>query len=343
MSVGGFIPIMDPSVNDTREPAKPKDWPRDEHFKEVPLVTKSETQTRRTSIQSLGHVDKIGTSTISHLTTSISPILSTLLPKAETTTEKPSVEELSEEDDEFVENPEEMEPRNPNKFEKMSFEEELYRQNQEMTESSPKFTSPIYQTSTTTESTTVEDRNEMPSSTTTESEPPVRESVEAFDESNINFNESSSLSADHLIAPDSIISSDVPNKIPSLPAKAGKITKVFSPSPPPPNSNEISKLLSPFYPQQYSSEPPTSFDNEFQPNQIYQQMFNENERISESPQYERDDMEWYYINYNQSHSNPILNYNLQPYDNFERNPATKLHINGVAGAIVLIVIRNLVL
>lgn len=343
MIVGGFVPIQDPSKNETKQEIRnSNNWPRDEDFKEVQLVTKSESQTKRTSTKSasIGHVDKIGTSTISHLTTSISPILSTLVPKVELMTEKSNIEDISgEEEDEEEEEPEVViESRIPNKFDKMKFEEEIYRQNQEIEQNSP----PTIYVSSTTDNIRNENRDENfmlpPSSSTTEAEP-VRESAENFDDFD-NSNGSSSLSADHLIAPGSIISSDLPNKIP---AKAGKITKVFSPAPPAANSNEISKLLSPFYPQQFSSEPPTNYDNEYQPNQIYQQTFNDNERISEAPEYERDDMEWYFNNYNQSQSNPILNYNLQPYDNFERSSATTLNFNCLSSAIVLIVIRCLTL
>lgn len=93
---------------------------------------------------------------------------------------------------------------------------------------------------------------------------------------------------------DNIVSQENPNKSLTLPAKAGKITKVFSSPPPVSNSHEISKLLSPFYPQQFSSEPPTSFDNEYQPNQIFTQTFNDHDQISDTP-YERNDMEWFVI------------------------------------------------
>lgn len=342
MTVGGFIPIDDPTKNSTQEEPKVSHWPSDDDFKEVQLVTKSETITKRTSTTSIGQIDKIGSSTISHLATSISPILSTLVPKVELITERPHVEENSEEEEEEEEADEashEIESRNPNKLDKIKFEEEIFRQNQEITSSSRKYPSTSFFSST-TENVIVDYPNDNfmspPSSTTTKSE-----SAENFEESIDNFNGSSSLSADHLIAPGSIISSDIPNKIPPLPVKAGKITKVLSPAPPVANNNEISKLMSPFYPQQFSSEPPTSFDNEYQPNQIYQQTFSDNERISEAPQYNRDDMEWYFNNYNQSHSNPILNYNLQPYDHFERSSSNQLNFSCFHSALLLIVIRIL--
>lgn len=339
MTVGGFIPIQDPVKNGTKEEVKNNKWPADDNFKEVQLVTKSESITKRTSSMStsVGHVDKIGPSTVSHLTTSISPILSTLVPRVEIITERPNVDD-QEDPEEQEEESHEIESRVPNKSDKMSFEEEIYRQNQETTQNAPSY-STAYVTSTTENG--MKDNGianfRSPPSSTTESEP-FRESSENFDDVD-NFNGSSSLSADHLIAPGSIISEEAPNKVPSLPGKAGKITKVFSPSPPVANSNEISKLLTPFYPQQYSSEPPTNDDNEYQPNQIYQQTFNNNERVSDAPQYERDDMEWYFKDYNQSLSNPILNYNLQPYDNFERSSANRNYFNCMRAAIVLIVIR----
>lgn len=333
--VGGFIPIQDPSKNDTKEVTKPNDWPKDDGFKEVQLVTKSESQTKRTSSKSasIGQIDKIGSSTVSHLSTSISPILSTLVPRVEVVTEKPQPQFDDHEDDEeeSEEESREVHSRNTNK---MSLEEEIFRQNQEMKNQPTKVI-----LSTTTENGEVENGENIMSSSTTESEP-IRESAEAFDEANENFNGSSSLSADHLIAPGSILPQDISSKATIIP-KAGKITKVFSPAPPAANSNEVSKLLNPFYPQQYSSEPPTGFDNEYQPNQLYPQTFSENERMSEAPQYEREDMDWYFNNYNQSQSNPILNYNLQPYETYERSSVADLKISGLGTALVLIVIRNL--
>lgn len=349
--VGGFIPIQDPTRNETEDHTKRNDWPQDDGFKEVQLVTKSDQppiKRNPTKPASFGIIDKVGSSTVSHLTTSISPILSTLVPKVELMTEKTNVDE-SVEQEEIDETSHETESRIPNKFEKMNFEEEIYRNNQEMEHKmTPSYPSTSYSSST-TENVLIEYNNDNfvtpPVSSTTESEPNNHESAENFDDLNDNFNGSSSLSAGHLIAPGSIISHDpTPYKAPILPGKAGKITKVVSPSPPVTvnvNSNEISKLLSPFYPQQQSSEPPTGFDNEYQPNQIYTQTFNDNERISEAPQYERDDMEWYFNNYNQSQSNPILNYNLQPFDNYERSSATKLTLGSISSAIVLIVIRIL--
>lgn len=322
MTVGGFIPIQDPTKNETKKEIRDESsWPRDEDFKEVQLVTKSESQTKRTSTisSSIAHLDKFGTSTVSHLSTSISPILSTLVPKFDAITEKTNIEETSEEEEEEEE--EETEMKMPNKFDKMKFEDEIFRQKQQTEQNS----AATFLGSSTTE-------NENIFTSTTEAEPP-HESFESFDEID-NLNGSSSLSADHLIAPGSIIPQDLPSKVPP---KAGKITKVFSPAPPAANSNEISKLLSPFYPQQFSSEPPTSYDNEYQPNQIYQQTFNNNERISEAPQYERDDMEWYFNNYNQSQSNPILNYNLQPYDNVERSFATMLVSSHCLSAAIFVI------
>jgi hypothetical protein len=286
MISGGFFPIHDPTKNETTATVKPKDWPRDDDFKEVRLVTKSDSQTKRTSTKpsSNGKIDKIGSSSISHLTTSLSPILSTLLPKVEVITEKSNIENLSNNEEDSEESSRETHSRNTNSVNKMSFEEEVYRENHEMTQDTPTFSPTGFFSSTTEE--IMQNESAMSSSP-----PSMTENFEPI-ESFVETDGSSELSADHLIAPGSIVSQDIPNKIPSLPAKAGKITKVFSPSPPLGSSNEISKLLSPFYPQQFSSEPPTSFDNEYQPNQIYTQTFNDNERISEAPYDRNDDMAW---------------------------------------------------
>lgn len=291
MTVGGFIPINDPTKNETKEIVKPNNWPQDDDFKEVQLVTKSESQTRKTSSTkptSMGKIDKIGLTTLSHLATSLSPILSTLIPKMEIITEKSNIENAVNEDSE--EDSTEILSRNTNKVDKMSFEEELFQQNYEMTYNAPTLlTTGLFFDTTTEETTKIKNTNAMspspsPLENTERSESPSIETIDDADGS-------SELSADHLIAPGSIISQDISSKIPLLPAKAGKITKVFSPSPPVSNSNEISKLLSPFYPQQFSSEPPTNFDNEYQPNQIYTQTYNDHERISEAP-YNQNDMEW---------------------------------------------------
>ena len=344
MSVGGFIPILDPSKNKTKEETKNNDWPEDEDFKEVQLVTKPESQSKRTPI--IEKIERAGSSTVSHLTTSITPILSTLSPKIELFTEKTSVEDLASQE-EFDETSREYETRDTNKLDKLTFEGELYRQNQETTQRATSvFSSTNYISSTTENLATEKEILTSPqlSSTTESVHEPARESNESVEESFDDFNTSSSLSADHLIAPGSIISHDLPYKAPILPGKAGKITKVVSPSPPSSNSNEVSKL---FHPQPQTSEPPTSFDNEYQPNQIYTQTFSENERISEAPQYEREDMEWYFNNYNQSQSNPILNYNrndnLQAFGNNEQSSAIKLNQNLTKATIILFVIKILML
>lgn len=348
MTIGGFIPILDPTKNETKIEtkidSKLPDWPGDENYSEVQLVTRAESQTKRTSTHpSTAFIDKIGSSTVSHLATSLSPIFSTLGPRFEPTTERTVSEEASEEVEEEEETTHEIESRNPNRG---SLEEEIYRRTQEIKQVQAQSSTTVFVTSTTESNAENEDEISMPlpSSTTTESVHVSipKESVENFDEIFDNFNESSSLSNEHLIAPGSILNQDVPSKAALLPPKAGKITKVFTPVPPA-GSNEISKLLNPFYPQQHSSEPPTSYDNESQPNQLYTLTVNENERISETPQYDREDMDWYFTNYNQSQSNPILNYNLQPYDNYERSSADKLYFKCISSAIVLIVIRVLML
>lgn len=346
VSVGGFVPILDPSKNDTNEETKNTHWPNDDDLKEVQLVTKPESQSKRAP--SIDKIDKTGFSTVSHLTTSISPILSTLSPKFDLITEKSSIDDLMSQE-EIDDASREYESRDTNKMDKLSFEEEIRRETtQKMTSASTS----TYSVSSTTENivTEMETFISPPVSSTTESEQSAhestRESAESLEETFDNFNLSSSLSADHLIAPGSIITHDLPYKAPILPGKAGKITKVVSPSPPASNSNEISKLLSSFSSQQ-PSEPPTSFDNEYQPNQIYTQTFKENQQISEAPQYEREDMEWYFNNYNQSQSNPILNYNrndnFQAFGNNEQSSAINLDLNFVRSAIIIIVIRSLML
>lgn len=285
IKIGGFVPIHDPSKNDSKETFQSNDWPKDDNFKEIQLVTKMESQTKRTLTKStsIGLIDKIGSTTVSHLTTSLSPILSTLVPKIEVMTEKTRIENPMDEDGEEDEDSREIYLRNANKIDKMLFEEELFKQNLEITQETP-----TSGPSTTEETMQIKFGNtgffssSLPPVLSTEST-----SIESLDEAD----KSSELSADHLIAPGSIISQDITSKTSSLPVKAGKITKVFSPPPSVSNSNEISKLLSPFYPQQFSSEPPTNFDNEYQPNQIYTQTYNNHERISEEP-YERNDMEW---------------------------------------------------
>lgn len=346
MTVGGFIPIQDPSKNETKLNPEVLDWPNDDdNLREVHLVTRSESQTKRASTQSsMSHIDGFGSSTVSHLATSLSPILSTLGPRIETTTtEKTVVEEASEEgevEEDDEESSPEIEPRNPMRA---SLEEEVFKRNNEFTQFQTHPSTPIVTSTTESviESLIETENGEMsmplPSQTTTESEP-VRESIESVDENFENFNGSSSLSADHLIAPGSILNQDVLSKPAALLPKAGKITKVFT-TVPPSNSQEISKLLNPFYTKQHSTEPPITYDNESQPNQVYAQRFNENDRISEAPQYEREDMDWYFTNYNQSQSNPILNYNLQPYDNYEQSSAGQLNFNCISSAIVLFVIR----
>lgn len=348
MSVGGFIPILDPSKNKTNEETTSNDWPDDEDLKEVKLVTKPESQSKRTP--TIEKLDKIGSATLSHLTTSISPVFSTLFPKLDLFTDKPIVEnQMSKEV--IDEASHEYESRDANKFDKFAFDEEAFSHDQETTQRATSVLSTTNFMTSTTENIATETEPLIPpmASSTTESEAqvrdPTRESSESSEETFDNFNISSSLSADHLIAPGGIISHDLPYKAPILPVKAGKITKVASPPPPVASSNEVSKPLGHFYPQQQTSEPTTSFDNEYQPNTIFTQTFSENERISEAPQYEREDMEWYFNNYNKSQSNPILNYNRndnrQAFGNSEHSSAFKLKRNFTA--IILIVIKILML
>lgn len=332
VSVGGFIPIEESSLNDTEAVNNNNSWPKDyedesDSLKKVPLVTRADTVTKKTVIKPIesymtAQIEKVhplSTSTsstttthtkISHLQASISPILSTLYPKPELITEKSHFDNTAIETDSRETVPLENEWRNSNKHDKVKFEDEINQQNQESTSTHP-------QTSTSGRVMSMDE-----------------DEVEVNDGSNIDqvdeFNETTNLdlSADHLIAPGSIVSQEVVHHKPPSPItpliKPGKITKVFTPAPPASNNNEISKLLSPFY--QPSSEPSSNrdvnYDNEFQPNQIFQQTF-DGDKTSEhnTDQYQRDDMQWYFENYNNknNHSNPILNYNSQPYDNqYER-------------------------
>lgn len=325
-SVGGFIPIKEPSVNDTKHNINnswPKDYDDDETLKEVPLVTKADTTTKRPTIKApenyiTAQIEKVNPhststasattqTTLSHLQTSISPILSTLIPKPELITEKSNFDHVSIE----TESSEiDIDSKNLNK---KDFEEEVLHES---------------------------------FSTTTIQQHESEEVQEDFID---EFNQTTNLdlSADHLIAPGSIISheetnSKAPPALPTL-VKPGKITKVFTPAPPTAaNSNEITKLISPFY--QHSSETPENHheDNEYQPNQIYQQTFNE----LTTDQYQREDMEWYWKNYNknnQTHSNPILNYNSQPFDNRygHYNSGFRISCMSISNFILIVVINVL--
>jgi hypothetical protein len=286
------------------------------------------------------------------LQASLSPILSTLIPKQEIVTETPTLndyvnnnsgsEEVSRENENFK-----------NKFDKGSFEREMFHKSQEVIQSS---TNPSTIKTTTKSSTNskfmYQTTPEQIITTNTASGEREEEVIEANTEDDIEqfgHTGSSDLSADHLIAPGSIVSQEITSNAKTIPSlsipKPGKITKVFTPAPPANNNNnEINKLLSPFYSHQNPSDVPTSFDNEFQPNQIYQQTFedknvnnnnnNNNNDNQATAQYEREDMQWYFQNYhnnnnnNHSQSNPILNYNLQPYDNFNARSSSHRLIGG---------------
>lgn len=370
VSVGGFIPIEDPSSkNDSEEVVTRRNQqviietstiPRDKEvqesdkvLKQVPLVTRAETATKRTVFKSssdnyVAQIEKVGTSTISsHLQTSLSPILSTLIPKPELITEKSHFYDSNESESEEEEmTSQEIEAQTlathstTNKFDRTKYDE---RFNRETTHSStyPSTTSTHRNNYQKISSTTLKSSSE---STVTEFDERTEDYIDQFNQTG-----SSDLSADHLIAPGGIISQEIISKeITSKPSmtlsKPGKITKVFTPAPPQimaSNSNEISKLLSPFYGQQpqqqnqYSTEssPIVNYDNEYQPNHhIYTQTFEEKAKSAEqtTAQYEREDMQWYFQNYhNQTNSNPILNYNLQPYDN---NYGSNGHISASASA-----------
>jgi hypothetical protein len=339
-SVGGFIPIQEPTAtaNDT-EAAENNSWPKDyedESLKQVPLVTRTaDTVTRKAVIKPAesyitAQVEKVHysptttqtstaqTTTISHLQTSISPILSTLNPKPELITEKSKFDNAAIETDsgETIAHESDIRSGGNNVRDKFKFEEETYRR-----ESSTR-----------------------PSTTTQSHHHASVEEIEEVSENGDDFNETTNLdlSADHLIAPGSILSQEVvqqksPISLPSL-VKAGKITKVFTTAPTitQQNSNEISKLLSPFYQQQHPND-----DNEFQPNQIYPQTLDGSKSAEHSTdQYQREDMQWYFQNYH-NNSNPILNYNSQPYDNRyghynSCNKMTSLSLTNVIFVVVII-------
>lgn len=348
VTVGGFIPIEKP-IDDKKENSDERaEFNEDDRYKEVQLVTKSMSAVRRTSTKSStpGHIDKLGSSTISHLSTSISPILSTLVPKREVVTERASSEE---QELEVISSEIEM-PRNSNKF---SIEQEIY--NHENIESSS--TRTIHTTTTQNEQIPAQNERSVIFSTTLIPD-------EVVDDYDIDsFNESSALSADLLIAPGTIINRDPPTKAPTLPPKAGKIQKVYTtPSPSAslqaqPRNHEVPKLIEPFI-AQYSSESPTGFDNEFQPNQIYQQTSNKDQRHHNDDQqsslptqraspYERNDMDWYFSSYNNTHQpqpNPVQNYNFHQDDGYDRSRASSKNGHGLMNsAIILIVIKLLVL
>jgi len=403
VSVGGFIPIDDPAVKNESEKIH-KDNRYEESttklnveeeniLKQVPLVTKADSATKRTVIKTpesyVAQIEKVDldrvgsstTTTISHLTTSISPILSTLYQKPELITERSHFEESTTNDSDSEESSHENVPQNSNKFDKFSkFEEPVrsHTQNEQfrVNNQNEQFRSktqnnqghlnaqinqfrsntPIDQVRSHPAEIIRSNTPEMirtstyPSSTSTFTyqTSTVTSTTEHTSTENVNDddeNGSSELSADHLIAPGSIITQhDETSHKPILPiSKQGKITKVFTPAPPVSNSNEISKLLSPFYSQQQSTEPPINYDNEFQPNNnVYHKTFDDDREISSEKstgQYERDDMQWYFQNYhNQTHSSPILNYNLQPYDNGAFNSSPVLSLSSKLIALIVITV-----
>lgn len=350
-SVSGFIPIEDPTLkNDTDQIHKDNkqaesttkiNIEEDKLLKQVPLVTLADAATKRTIIKTsdnyMAQIEKVAldragtaaTSTISHLQASLSPILSTLIPKNEVVTEKSHFDEDTSSDSES----EETSHETFNKFGKITRVEEPRLNTPDVipTSTYPSTTTTItYQTSTFSSSTT-----------------PIIETSSTEDRLDDNDG-SSELSADHLIAPGSIITAnDVTSNKPQLSlSKPGKITKVFTPAPPVSNSNEINKLLSPFYSQQQStsSEPPINYDNEYQSNNnVYQKSYDDDREASaekSTGQYEREDMQWYFQNYNnnnQTHSSPILNYNLQPYDTYGAYNSSSV-LNSSFKLITLIVI-----
>ena len=360
VSIGGFIPINDPSMdNKTKEI-----WLKnDEKFKEkIPLLTNSyepkrpakyppppttysppstysphSTYSPPTTVQMNEQQQKLN-----HLTTSISPILSTLAPNGDINYDNINVGDYSNNAEVLMtdilvamdmeknkNNPKfESESRNSNKMDPMSFEGEAY-QDQYSTpakiDGGSKEEIDAYEdypvTSETERPQTAPPpphpfpkKNKQQDDFQEPPLPPTFMQPKFFDHHSNNQSGSSSLSA--LVAPGGVINSQEV-QVKNTPVGKSTITKVFSPSPPLSSSNkndqEIAKLITPFYPQQHSSDFPdaNAFDSEYQPNQFYQQTtLNDNEKTLGKPQYEREDMDWYFSNYNQSA--PILNYNLQP-------------------------------
>ncbi|KAG5672545.1 hypothetical protein PVAND_002666 [Polypedilum vanderplanki] len=358
VSVGGFIPIEDPIKSDstkvsTKNNAQLETTTKfkninedDDKLKQVPLMTKAESATKRTIFKSpdnyVAQIEKVGTSTISsHLQTSISPILSTLIPKPELITEKSNFDDgisnnESAESEEISSSSHESDSQSSHKLDKITYDEDVLHQHNIHTSTYPSTTTNRMTQQTTLTLTSAESVTEFNENNTDDD-------IEQF-----NHNGSSELSADHLIAPGSIISQEVLNKdstnkpLMTIP-KPGKITKVFTPAPPT-NSKEISKLLSPFY---TTSEAPltpvTNYDNEFQPNHVYQQtLHEENDKETAdqvTAQYEREDMQWYFQNYhNQTNSNPILNYNLQPYDNYNAYNSSPNNKNLSFSSLILLIV-----
>lgn len=188
MTVGGFIPILDPTKNITAEIMKPNDWSSDDDFKEIQLVTKAEPKRTSTKSSSIGQIEKIvSTTVVNHLSTSLSPILSTFVPKLEEITEKSDIGNVMDENSEEVS--QEIYARNTNKDKKISFEEELFQQNQPFIPNTETQATKFFSSTT-----------EEALQTGTE---PVT-TIESFDEAD----KSSELSADHLIAPGEIFISD---------------------------------------------------------------------------------------------------------------------------------------
>ena len=362
ISVGGFIPINDPFMDNKTQEIWLKN---DEKFKEkIPLLTNSYEPKRpaKLSPPPVAAVVEKHDKILNHLTTSISPILSTLAPIADVIYDNINVGDYSNNAEVMTDilvamdmeknNPKyESESRNSNKMNPMSFEGEAYQE---------QYSTPSKVDGSKEEIDAYEDYPVTSEFDQPQTSPPVisgkiQQDVfqeplaptfiqpKFFDHHSSNQSGSSSLSA--LVAPGSVINSQEIS-VKNTPVGKSTITKVFSPSPPlsskNENSQEISKLITPFYPQQHSSDfpEPSSFDSEYQPNQFYPQTtLNDNEKTLGKPQYEREDMDWYFSNYNQSA--PVLNYNLQPeHDNYNHyNKAHSLRSSTIVVLILTIVIK----
>lgn len=334
VSVGGFMPI-NPGSSDEDE----------KYHEKVPLVEINSPKRNGQTI--LGEITKVQKSSFSnnevHLTSSISPILSTLSPQyADKYAEKYGSD--------YEKNPEHSQKTEfvteipSSSFDEIAKYEENMNRNKQRDEykySSQEIvnipalpTSTSTSTSTSSPSPSIDDYDNI--SNYPELTPTIVKSSEIFDQDELlkapeptytqpqfydQANQStSSLSA--LVAPGSVVSQNLnipqtTNGFARAPPIAGKgkstITKVFSPAPPTMN-DEIPPH--PLFPA-FQSSPSPQFDSEFQSNQIYTQTVNEHDKFGR--QYERDDMDWYFSNYNNTQSTPMLNYNFQSPDIISRN------------------------
>lgn len=355
---GGFTPVSGPGNNNQNDS---KYWEAEDRFQEqVPLVTENSKRPSGnvvdiSKIQKRGPVVSTDNVVVrNHVTTSISPILSTLSPnyngkqeqqEHEKTGDFTSKSEVVTEVPKSLSTLDEISKFENNMSKQLSEEKESQQQSEEAGiiqninhnrnnnyNSFPKFNDKIIPT--------IEeepDHEDVEIEETAEEEddynPLPGPSIPTYTNPQIyNQNSSSSLSA--LVAPGSIVTEQPPNNInraPSIPKGKSTITKVFSPSPPSVVTPEVEIYPRgsprPSYPSSFpSSTGYSEFDSEYQPNQIYTQTLNEKESYR-TPQFEREDMEWYFKNYNRTDT-PILNYNQQSLDiNSFKSSSSKISLS----------------